>query len=51
MAGCIAYMITGLTTDSVVSVAPVFWIMLGARFWCQYDWRLEKTRKVKKLNN
>ena len=32
MAGCIAYMITGLTTDSVVSVAPVFWIMLGAGF-------------------
>lgn len=32
MAGCIAYMITGLTTDSVVSVAPVFWIMFGAGF-------------------
>lgn len=32
LAGCVAYMVTGFTTDSVVSVAPVFWIMLGAGF-------------------
>ncbi len=29
MAGVIAYLFAGLTTDSVVSVAPVFWTMLG----------------------
>ncbi len=29
MAGVIAYLFAGITTDSVVSVAPVFWTMLG----------------------
>ncbi len=32
MAGIIAYLFAGLTTDSVVSVAPVFWTMLGIGF-------------------
>lgn len=32
MAGVIAYLFAGLTTDSVVSVAPVFWSMLGIGF-------------------
>ncbi len=32
MAGITAYLAAGLTTDSVVSVAPVFWTMLGAGF-------------------
>lgn len=32
LAGVIAYIVAGLTTDSVVSVAPVFWTMLGAGF-------------------
>jgi xanthine/uracil permease len=32
LAGTVAYMVAGLTTDSVVSVAPVFWIMLGTGF-------------------
>ncbi len=32
MAGVIAYLFAGLTTDSVVSVAPVFWSMLGMGF-------------------
>ncbi len=32
LAGITAYMAAGLTTDSVVSVAPVFWTMLGAGF-------------------
>ena len=30
--GVIAYMAAGATTDSVVSVAPLFWIMLGMGF-------------------
>ncbi len=30
--GIIGYLISALTTDSVVSVAPTFWIMLGAGF-------------------
>lgn len=29
LAGIIGYLVTGLTTDSVVSVAPVFWVILG----------------------
>lgn len=29
LSGVIGYMAAGLTTDSVVSVAPVFWVMLG----------------------
>ncbi len=32
LAGITAYIAAGLTTDSVVSVAPVFWTMLGAGF-------------------
>lgn len=32
MAGVLAYIVAALTTDSVVSVAPVFWILLGAGF-------------------
>lgn len=32
MSGIIAYMVAGATTDSVVSVAPVFWIMLGTAY-------------------
>ena len=31
-AGVIAYMTAGLTTDSAVSVAPVFWVMLGTGY-------------------
>lgn len=30
--GVIAYMAAGSTTDSVVSVAPIFWIMLGSGY-------------------
>ena len=32
MAGVIAYMAAGMTTDSVVSVAPVFWTLIGTGF-------------------
>lgn len=32
MAGVVAYNVAGLTTDSVVTVAPVFWILLGTGF-------------------
>lgn len=32
LAGITAYLAAGLTTDSVVSAAPVFWTMLGAGF-------------------
>lgn len=32
MAGVVAYIVAGLTTDSVVTVAPVFWILLGTGF-------------------
>ncbi|MBR1736993.1 MAG: O-antigen ligase family protein, partial [Firmicutes bacterium] len=30
--GATAYLISGLSTDSVVSVAPIFWVMLGCGF-------------------
>ncbi|MBR1445352.1 MAG: O-antigen ligase family protein [Firmicutes bacterium] len=30
--GVTAYLISGLSTDSVVSVAPIFWVMLGCGF-------------------
>ncbi len=36
MAGVIAYLFAGLATDSVVSVAPVFWSMLGIGFGAAY---------------
>jgi xanthine/uracil permease len=36
LGGCVAYMVAGLTTDSVVSVAPVFWVMLGTGFGLGY---------------
>ena len=32
LAGVIAYAVAGLTTDSVVTVAPVFWVLLGTGF-------------------
>ena len=32
MAAVIAYMAAAATTDSVVSVAPLFWIMLGTGY-------------------
>lgn len=32
MAGVIAYLAAALTTDSVVSVAPVFWVLIGTGF-------------------
>lgn len=32
LAGVVAYLVAGLTTDSVVSVAPVFWALLGTGF-------------------
>lgn len=32
LGGIIGYLITGLTTDSVVSVAPIFWLILGVGF-------------------
>lgn len=32
MAGVVAYLVAGMTTDSVVSVAPVFWTLLGTGF-------------------
>lgn len=32
LGGIIGYLITGLTTDSVVSVAPIFWLLLGVGF-------------------
>lgn len=32
LAGVIGYLIGGMTTDSVVSVSPVFWILLGLGF-------------------
>lgn len=53
-AGIIAYLAAGLTTDSVVSVAPVFWIMLGMGYGVNLfgkkimsleDRKLEKLRK------
>ncbi len=32
LAGVTAYLAAGLTTDSVVSVAPVFWVLIGMGF-------------------
>lgn len=32
MAGVVAYLAAGMTTDSVVAVAPVFWTLLGMGF-------------------
>lgn len=32
MAGVCGYLVAGMATDSVVSVAPVFWILLGTGF-------------------
>lgn len=36
LAGVTAYLIAGLTTDSMVAVAPVFWMMLGLGFGINY---------------
>lgn len=35
--GIFGYMITGLVNDSVVSIAPIFWILLGIGFSCNYN--------------
>ncbi len=32
MAGVVAYLVAGMATDSVVTVAPVFWTLLGTGF-------------------
>jgi hypothetical protein len=32
LAGAVAYLVTGFTCDSMVGVAPVFWVLLGLGF-------------------
>ena len=34
--GVVGYMVTGLSTDSLVSVAPIFWAILGLGYACIY---------------
>lgn len=34
--GVVGYMITGIATDSIVSVAPIFWAILGLGYACIY---------------
>jgi len=35
-AGIVGFMITGLSTDSIVSVSPIFWAVLGLGYACVY---------------
>jgi len=35
-AGVAGYMVTGMSTDSLVSVAPIFWAVLGLGYACIY---------------
>lgn len=43
----IGYMVSGLINDSTVSVAPIFWILLGVGFACNKIIRTEQSRKKK----
>ncbi len=45
-AGILAYLITGLTTDSVVSVSPTFWCLLGCGFGCAHSCVGEKDEQT-----
>ena len=48
VAGVIAYLACGMTTDSVVSVSPVFWALIGAGFGANFvkgDKGLEKANE------
>ncbi|HMM70393.1 MAG TPA: hypothetical protein PKD08_07870 [Gudongella oleilytica] len=40
----IVYLFTGLTNDSIVSVAPVFWILLGSGMAVNYKLREENQK-------
>ena len=48
MAGIVAYLAAAMTTDSVVSVAPVFWTLLGAGFGANVINHEKKTRDILK---
>lgn len=49
MAGVVAYLGAGLTTDSVVSVAPVFWTLLGMGYGVNLIGQKLLTREERKL--
>ncbi|NRY60541.1 O-antigen ligase family protein [Clostridium beijerinckii] len=46
--GVIGYLFAGIFNDSVVSVAPVFWIVLGVGVALNYMNRMEKNKKLNK---
>lgn len=39
--GTTAYMVTGLANDSIVCVAPIYWVMLGVGYAAESMWRKE----------
>ena len=39
--GTTAYMVSGLANDSIVCVAPVYWILLGVGYAAEGMWRRE----------
>lgn len=49
--GVIGYLTAGLFNDSIVSVAPVFWIVLGVGVALNYMNRKELDCKIKILNS
>jgi O-antigen polymerase len=49
LAGIISYLASGMTTDSVVSVAPVFWTLLGMGFGVNLIGKVIKTNEERKL--
>jgi hypothetical protein len=48
--GVVGYLFAGLFNDSVISVAPVFWIVLGVGIALNYMNRKENNKKLDKLN-
>ena len=51
MLGIVGYLGAGLFNDSVVSVAPIFWILLGAGIAINYITRKEQEEYRKKLEH
>ena len=48
--GTSAYMVAGLANDSIVCVAPVFWVMLGVGYAAERMWRRELVTAGDEIN-
>jgi hypothetical protein len=48
--GTVAYMVTGLTNDSSITVAPIFWTLMGVGIAINHKLSLQLKKKKAKEN-